>query len=609
MNKKQVNKKKRESSHTFRNNLYMLGFVAKNAPGLLFFYIFFDVLTNVPWILSNVVLLKYIIDVVTSGEQLYRAGVACAIFAAIVIIGTVGSTVFYEIFLPKQKERLHFKLYSAIYVKAAKMDFEAYDNPEYYNDLVLAMNSMNERVDRVISDAQDIVRLLTSILSITAVIASIDPLCLVFIFLCVGIMVPIGRLIAKVNVDRTEAMTPLDRKNLYFSRVFYLQDYAKELRLNPAGEMVERRYNINVKDRLKTISPFLRKQWQLYFCQEALPMTLLVYLGIALYMGYKAIVTKEITLGEFAATFNGANAVSRCVFDLTSWFAINLRENGLYIEKFKKFMSAKEKIIGGDNKTVFEKPVEIKLENVSFTYPGNDKPTLKNISLSIKPYQKIALVGYNGAGKTTLTNLILRLYDVSEGRITVDGTDIREWDIPSYHANYAAVFQDFSLFGATAGENVAMNETPDKARVLAALKESSFNKELKNGADTILLREFDDSGLSLSGGEAQKVAVARAFYKQCAFAVLDEPSANLDPVSEYALNEAMSRAAEDKTVIFISHRLSTTVMADVIYMLENGEIVESGTHDELMALNGKYAYMFNLQAEKYQEHPEAGDID
>lgn len=595
------NKKREKSYGTFRNNLYMLGFIAKNAPGLLFFYIFFDVLSNVPWILSNVVLLKYIIDVVTSGVDFYRAGVACAIFAAVVIIGTIGSTVFYEIFLPKQREKLNYKLYSQIYDKAAKMDFEAYDNPAYYNDLVLAMTSMYERVDRVLSDAQDITRLLTSIISITAVIATIDPLCLVFIFLCVAIMIPIGKLIAKVNVSRTESMTPLDRKNLYFSRVFYLQDYAKELRLNPAGEMIERRYNRNVIDRITTIGPFLRKQWQLYFCQEALPMTLLVYLGIALYMGYKAIVTKEITLGEFAATFNGANSVSRCVFDLTSWFSINLRENGLYIEKFRKFMSAKEKIIGGDVKKVFDTPPTIKFENVSFTYPGNDKPTLKNISLEIKPYQKIALVGYNGAGKTTLTNLLLRLYDVTEGRITVDGTDIREWDIPSYHENYAAVFQDFSLFGATIGENVAMNDHPDKEKVLAALRESCFGKELKNGSDTMLLREFDDGGLSLSGGEGQKVAVARAFYKKCPFAILDEPSANLDPVSEYALNEAMSRAAEDKTVIFISHRLSTTVMADVIYMLENGEIVESGSHDELMAVGGKYAYMFNLQAEKYQE--------
>lgn len=590
-----------EKANSFKNYLFMLKFVLKNSPGLLFSLMIFDILSNLPWILSNVVLLKYIIDVVTSGVGLYRVAVACIVFAVVVVLGNLGSTLFYEVYRPKQVEKLNYKLYSMIYEKAAKMDFQAYDDPAFYNDFVLAMNTMSTRVNDVLSSTQDFVTHMVSIISITAVIITIDPMCFIFIALCIGIMVPVGKLIAKVNVAKKTAMTPLDRKNLYFSRVFYLQDYAKELRLNPAGEMIEKRYNDNLKDRLFTIAPFLKKQWILYFSQESLPMTLLICLGVTIFMGYKAIVTKEIGLGSFAATFNGVSSVSNSVFAMTSWFALQVRENGLYIEKFKKFMAAEEKIKDGDIVKKFDKPVPIKLENVSFTYPGCDEPTLKNINLEIKPYQKIALVGYNGAGKTTLTNLILRLYDVTEGQITVDGKNIKDWKLRSYHDNYAAVFQDFSLFGATLGENVAMNDSPDKEKVLDALKESSFTKQLDNGIDSILLREFDDNGVSLSGGEAQKVAVARAFYKDCPFAILDEPSANLDPVSEYSLNEAMSRAAKDKTVIFISHRLSTTVMADVIYMLENGEIVESGSHEELMAKNGKYAYMFNLQAEKYKE--------
>lgn len=591
----------KEKAHSIRNYLFMLGFVVRNAPLLLFALLFFDVLSNLPWLLSNVVLLKYIIDVVEQGVELYRIAVACIAFAVVVVIGNLGNTLFYEIYRPQMAEKLHYKLYSMIYEKAANMDFEAYDNPGFYNDFVLAMNTMSTRVDDILADTQDFFTHMVSIVSITTVIVTIDPVCLIFIALCVGIMVPVGRLIAKVNVDKKKAMTPLDRKNLYFSRVFYLQDYAKELRLNPAGEMIERRYQKNILDRLFTISPFLKKQWILYFNQESLPMTLLICLGVTIYMGYKAIVTKEVGLGSFAATFNGVSSVSSSVFAMTSWFALGVRENGLYVEKYKKFMSAEKKIKDGDFVKKYDEPVSIKLENVSFTYPGCDKPTLKNINLEIKPYQKIALVGYNGAGKTTLTNLILRLYDVTEGAITVDGRNIKDWTLRSYHDNFAAVFQDFSLFGATLGENVAMNGNPDKEKILDALKESSFSKQLDNGVDSILLREFDDEGVSLSGGEAQKVAVARAFYKDCPFAILDEPSANLDPVSEYALNESMSRAAKDKTVIFISHRLSTTVMADVIYMLENGEIVESGSHEELMAKNGKYAYMFNLQAEKYKE--------
>ncbi len=593
--------KEKERSNALKNYIYMLKFIGKHTPYMLFGYIFYDVLANLPWTLSNVVLLKYIIDVATEGTGYERILYVLIAFVIFVIITNLLMTVFYEVSLPKLKEKLYFSIYKTIYEKAAKMDYEAYDNPEYYNDLVLAMNSMNDRAYNVLSNAQDIIKHSVSVFTIGAVIVTIDPTCFIFVFLCVAIMTPIGRMIAKVNVDRTKAMTPYDRKNLYFSRVFYLQDYAKELRLSGAGKMIEARYNKNIFDRIFTISPYLRKQWQLYFCQESLPMTLLIYLGITLFMGYKAIVTKEVGLGDFAATFNGASAISQSVFAITSWFAILFRENGLYIEKFKRFMNAKEKILNGTDTTVFNKPVTVRFENVSFKYPGTDKYVLKNINLEITPHKKVALVGYNGAGKTTLTNLLLRLYDVTEGRITVDGKDIREWDIKTYHKNFAAVFQDFSLFGATLGENVSMDDSPEKAKVENALGVAGFEKELPDGTDSILLREFDDDGVSLSGGEAQKIAIARTFYKDCAFAILDEPSANLDPIAEYTLNQSMTKAAEDKTVIFISHRLSTTVMADEIYMLENGQIIESGSHEELMKKDGKYAYMFRLQAEKYSE--------
>ena len=591
--------KNKEKSKSLKNYIYMLKFISKHTPFMVFGYLFFDVLSNLPWTLSNVVLLRYIIDVATEGKDYYRVAVALALFVAFVIITNLCTTLFYEVSLPKQKEKLYFAIYKTIYEKAAKMDYEAYDNPEYYNDLVLAMNSMNERAYAVLSNTQDILTNIIGVVTIGAVILTIDPICLVFVAVCVSIMVPIGRLIAKVNVERTEAMTPLDRKNLYFSRVFYLQDYAKEIRLSGAGKMIETRYNKNISDRIKTVSPYLTKQWKLYFCQECLPMTLLIYLGITLLMGYKAIVTKEVGLGDFAATFNGASSISNSVFAITSQFAISMRENGLYVEKFRRFMNAKEKMISGKKTTIYENPVTIKFENVSFKYPGTDKYVLKNVNFEISPYKKIALVGYNGAGKTTLTNLLLRLYDVSEGAITINGVNIKEWDINAYHRNFAAVFQDFSLFGATLGENVSMDDSHEKEKVEEALNAADFHRELPDGTDSILLREFDDDGVSLSGGEAQKIAIARAFYKDCPFAVLDEPSANLDPVAEYALNQSMAKAADRKTVIFISHRLSTTVMADEIYMLENGEIIEHGSHEELMALDGKYAYMFRLQAEKY----------
>ena len=257
-------------------------------------------------------------------------------------------------------------------------------------------------------------------------------------------------------------------------------------------------------------------------------------------------------------------------------------------------------VFDGDKTADVGVPKTIELKNVSFTYPGNDEPTLKNINMTLHPKEKIALVGYNGAGKTTLTNLLLRLYDVTDGEILIDGEDIRNVTADSHRDRFSAVFQDFQLFAATLGENVALTPEVDSERATAALRHSGFSKSVPNGLDTYLLREFDDEGIMMSGGESQKVAISRAFYKNCPYVILDEPSANLDPIAEYNLNQSMIEAAQDKTVVFISHRLSTTVSADRIYVMENGEIIEQGSHEELMAMNGTYAYMFNLQAEKYK---------
>lgn len=270
------------------------------------------------------------------------------------------------------------------------------------------------------------------------------------------------------------------------------------------------------------------------------------------------------------------------------------------IEKYREFLKTESKINDGKNTAEITEPKKIEIKNLSFTYPGNTKPTLKNVNMTIKPYEKIALVGFNGAGKTTLTNLLLRLYDVSEGEILIDGENIKNATVKSHRDRFTAVFQDFQIFSCSVGENVALDVNPDNDRVNEALSHSGFNKKLPNGTDTELLREFDDSGVMLSGGESQKIAIARAFYNHCPYIILDEPSANLDPIAEYKLNQSMLEAAEDKTVIFISHRLSTTINADRIFVMENGEIIESGSHSELMALNKTYAKMFNMQAEKYK---------
>jgi ATP-binding cassette subfamily B protein len=226
--------------------------------------------------------------------------------------------------------------------------------------------------------------------------------------------------------------------------------------------------------------------------------------------------------------------------------------------------------------------------------------------MTIKPRQKIALVGYNGAGKTTLTKIIMRLYDPTDGEVRYGENNIKDFKLKNYRDCFGSVFQDFVLFATTVGENVVMNDVneSDTDNIKSSLDKSGFSDklaELPQFINTEVFREFDPEGVYFSRGEEQKIAISRVFYKSCHIVILDEPSSALDPIVEYELNQKMMDAANKKTVIFISHRLSTTRNADKIYMLENGCIIEEGTHEELMKLNGKYSEMFRMQAKKYKD--------
>lgn len=288
--------------------------------------------------------------------------------------------------------------------------------------------------------------------------------------------------------------------------------------------------------------------------------------------------------------------------------------NRMQLDDFRTFMDWTEDIPDyqkgeGTIKNIKLEKYEFKFENVSFKYPGHDKFILKNLNLTIEAESKLAIVGINGAGKTTLTKLLMRLYEPTEGRILLNGVDIKQFDRESYFNIFAPVFQNIEIFAFPVWQNISMksdNET-DRDKVMETLKRSDLDEKInryENKIDTKLLRIIDPDGVDLSGGERQRLAMARALYSDRDVLVLDEPTAALDALAEDKMYQEFNEMVKGKTAIFISHRLSSTRFCDKIVMFEDGKIIEEGTHDELMKTGGKYSDMFQIQAQYYKSEKE-----
>ncbi len=584
---------------TVSNIFYMLKTMFKISPVLVVGEIIQHVFSTLPGRLVSVIGLKFVIDEVQNGGESWKILLGIALMVGVLVFGEVSTSVFFELFVHREREKLDYGIQSMFYKKASQLDLKKYDDPGYYSDFILSIENSVDSIRYVVSMVKGYVGELVSFVTIAGVMLTIDPICLLIVIGFVAAFIPLGRYTGNLQIKRREAITEKHRKGDYFARVFYLPEYAGEIRTSGIYPLLRKRFNESADEVVNTQKKFVKKLDLLFYIQDVSIQSIGFVLVLGLYIGYQTIVTGNMSAGDFVATFNGALLIGGSILFLTVYSVRGFTERSKMIEKCRAFLAETETIIDGKHVAECGKPETITVESIRFSYDGNDNDSIDGISFDIKPYEKIALVGYNGAGKTTLTNLLLRLYDVSGGSIKIGDRDIREETVASHRNRFAAVFQDFQIFSATVGENVALSKEYDPERVWKALESAGFDKELPNGLETILLREFDENGVMLSGGEQQKIAIARAFYKKCPYVILDEPSANLDPVSEYELNHAMMTGADDKTVIFISHRLSTTKNADRIFMMEKGKIIESGSHEELMQLNGKYAEMFNLQAEKY----------
>lgn len=321
------------------------------------------------------------------------------------------------------------------------------------------------------------------------------------------------------------------------------------------------------------------------------------------YVGLKAM-TGVFAVGSIVKYSGGVLQFANAFSDTMDAFS-QLRANSKYLRDYFRFIDLPEEHQEDAKQwQVDQQTCRIEVRNVSFKYPGTDEYVLRNVSFTIDSGEKVAIVGRNGSGKTTMIKLLCRLYDPTEGEILCNGVDIREYDVDAYRALLGVVFQDFKLFSFTLGQNVATDVSFDCKKAEECLIKAGLGERLKtleHGVDTFLYKDFDEKGVEVSGGEAQKIALARALYKETPMIILDEPTAALDPIAEAEIYAKFGEIVGSKTSIFISHRLSSCRFCDRILVFADRELVQQGTHDTLLKDSvGCYAQLWNAQAQYYE---------
>ena len=602
-NENKNNKVKMPFKKTMKHNLFMIKILFTSAP----FCFIMMCLDSVRWhgmnFVSGTLWIGFLIDSVEFERDFGRVIRVAIIMVALLTFSALWSGFNHEYLGGIYRVKANRKLRLMLYEKARGLDLACYDDPDYYNEFVLSVSESENAIERTISLIDLTITGLVMFFGFGIFFMIREPFAVIFVFASFLLRFLIGKAINKIQFKATLAENPHSRKRMYIHRVFYLKDYAKELRLNKnSTKSLFADFDLTNGNILDIRRKIAKKKWGLDFASDYGAENL-IYDGLLIsYLVLQTAVRRVMSFGTMFILYNAVWGMRRGMIVLSELFP-KAMENALYIDKIRSFLDYETKLISRKNLPVPKEIKTIRFENVFFRYNEKQDYILSDINLVINPFDKIALVGYNGAGKTTLVKLLMRLYDPVKGRITLDGTDIRDFEIESYRNLIGTIFQDYRVYAASVEENVVMdNLKADPDTFTKAVKLSGFKsrlEEMQNGAETRLTREFDDEGTDLSGGESQKLATARVFYKPSNLIILDEPSSALDPIAEYQMNRSMNRAAEDKSVVFISHRLSTTKHADKIFMLANGKIIEEGTHADLLAMNGKYTEMWQAQASKY----------
>lgn len=586
-----------------RNTVYSLKLMWKISPAKVIHLGIMRVVGYFEWLFYSAFFMVYVIRSLEAGERFERMMIFLGITASVFICINLYYAYIRGKFVPETDPEINAGMYDMLLKKAVNVELECFENSEFYDRYTLAMERADVRLTETVDSFFGVVFGFVASIFSFVYMYNVDHLSILFIlFPIIGNFV-FNRVLTKIDYLRNKDLAPHNRTVAYVNRVMYMPEYAKEMRLTDVFRLMRREYRKAIEGMAGVAQKYTLKAMIFHWLYVNFTFTF-IFEGMLMYGAYRALVSQTLGLAQLA--------IITSMMVSTTWILIGFTEsitgafrNGLFIEYLKSFLDYKEKIPedyeGEDPGEVIH---SLEFRDVSFSY--GDKMVIKHLNMKLEDGKTYALVGHNGAGKTTIIKLLLRFYDPTEGTILLNGKDIRTYSLRKYRNLFATAFQDNRIFSMSVTDNVLMKEgnggEADQEAAKAALELAGVYEKimtLPHGMDTILTREFDDEGALLSGGETQKIVVARAFVKQCPFKVFDEPSSALDPIAEYQLFENISNSCKDNVLVFISHRLSSVKNADQIYLLENGSVKECGTHRELMNRKGSYAEMYTMQARNY----------
>lgn len=591
-----------------RKNIQISKFVFKFCKNYIWYTIVY-IIMNVISSLSKVYIIKKAVEDIINDTYLNeikfkKVAVLLILFIVITIITTIYKTIYENHIQTKYRLMYSSNIQHLMYERIKYFDYQSFDDPEFYNHYSRALRDGAYRGIRVYEDFTKLISSICISIALGAFIV-ISDLFLVFIVLISAIINVI------INIKANKLWYKLDKENekhnrmlYYINRTFYQQKYRAEIKTTIVGKLLIERFNETYDDINKSFMKTQKKQSILSLIR-LFSNYFFIYFLEYIYLGFK-LFYRGLSVAVFTSTITACQQFNSSFKD-AALFIDRIKLNSLYIDDFLWFINYKPSLETKGEEKLLSSVSSIKLDDVSFKYPSTSKNVIDNMSLNIKKGEKVAIVGLNGAGKSTIIKLLLKFYLQDKGTISFNNQNIigvMENDIRS---SFSCLFQDYELFATTIGENILMRKLEneiDRNKCLESLEKVGMKDKilsLPKGLDTIVTREFDDKGAVFSGGEIQKIAISRIFASDRDVYVLDEPTSNLDPFSEKKINDLIIQNKDDKIVIIIAHRLSTVVDCDKIILIENGKIIESGTHNELLNAKGKYQKMFLTQAALYRK--------